>query len=271
MIPKVIHYCWFGGNPLPPLAEKCIASWRKYLPDYEIRRWDEENFDVNAIPYTSQAYEAKKYAFVSDYARFWILNQHGGIYFDTDVEIIAPVDSIIAAGPFMGCENASRPGEPAASLGVNPGLGMGASAHARLCEEILDIYSRKSFIRPDGSLDQTTVVVTVSDYLASRGLVNTPDIQKVDGFTIYPKSYFSPRTQLEPALHITDKTVTIHHFAGSWLSDIEAVSLEYERKMLRVPYGIRILICKFIAFMKVKGFRAAVAQTCDRVLRPLRK
>lgn len=271
MIPKVIHYCWFGGNPLPPLAEKCIASWKKYLPDYEIRRWDETNFDVNILPYTREAYEAKKYAFVSDYARFWILYNHGGIYFDTDVEIIAPLDSIIAAGPFLGCENASRPGSPAAALGVNPGLGMGATLNDHLCGEMLEIYSRRRFIRPDGKVDQTTIVATVSDYLAEHGLVNTPEIQEVDGFLIYPKDYFSPRTQLEPELRITGKTVTIHHFAGSWLSDIEAVSLDYERKMLWIPYGTRILICKFIAFLKVKGFRAATAQTFERLLRPLRK
>lgn len=112
-IPKVIHYCWFGGNPLPSLAEKCIASWRKYLPDYEIKRWDESNFDVNIIPYTKQAYEAKKYAFVSDYARFWILYNYGGLYFDTDVEVIRSMDDIIAAGPFMGCENSYKAGAEA--------------------------------------------------------------------------------------------------------------------------------------------------------------
>ena len=93
MIPKVIHYCWFGGKPLPPLAEKCIASWRKYLPDYEIRRWDETNFDVEAHPYTRDAYAAGLYAFVSDYARFKILFEHGGVYFDTDVEVIRPLFS----------------------------------------------------------------------------------------------------------------------------------------------------------------------------------
>ena len=101
-IPNTIHYCWFGGNPLPPLAEKCIASWKKYLPNYDIKRWDESNFDVNSIPYTKQAFAAGKYAFVSDYARFWILYNYGGIYFDTDVELINNMDGIIASGPFMG-------------------------------------------------------------------------------------------------------------------------------------------------------------------------
>lgn len=102
MIPKVIHYCWFGGNPLPKSAQKCIALWRKYLPDYEIKEWNENNFDVNIIPYTAEAYKAKKYAFVSDYARFWILYKYGGLYFDTDVEVIKNMDDIISKGPFMG-------------------------------------------------------------------------------------------------------------------------------------------------------------------------
>lgn len=104
MIPKIIHYCWFGRNPLPELAQKCIASWKKYLPDYEIKEWNEDNFDVNIIPYTAEAYAQKKYAFVSDYARFWILHKYGGIYFDTDVEVIRPIDDIIARGNFMGFE-----------------------------------------------------------------------------------------------------------------------------------------------------------------------
>lgn len=104
MIPKIIHYCWFGRGPLPELAQKCIASWKKYLPDYEIKEWNEDNFDVNIIPYTAEAYQAKKYAFVSDYARFWIMYHYGGIYFDTDVEVIRPMDDIVANGNFMGFE-----------------------------------------------------------------------------------------------------------------------------------------------------------------------
>ena len=144
MIPKIIHYCWFGRNPLPESAKKCIDSWRKFLPDYEIKEWNEDNFDVNIIPYTQQAYEAKKYAFVSDYARFWILYHHGGVYFDTDVEVIRPMDDIIEKRPFMGrekgafikdiCDNtitvqgdAGLGVAPGLGLGVNPGLGLGVN------------------------------------------------------------------------------------------------------------------------------------------------
>ena len=121
MIPKVIHYCWFGHHPLSPLAKKCMKSWKRYFPDYEIKEWNERNFDVNIIPYVKEAYEAKRYAFVSDYARFWILYRYGGIYFDTDVEVIRPMTDIIERGAFMGCETVANKNIP---LYVNPGLGL---------------------------------------------------------------------------------------------------------------------------------------------------
>ena len=118
-IPKIIHYCWFGGKPLPKSAIKCINSWKKFFPDYEIKEWNESNFDVNMIPYTKEAYAAKKYAFVSDFARFWVPHEYGGIYFDTDVEVIRPMDDIIARGAYLGMENRTA---------INPGLGMAAPA-----------------------------------------------------------------------------------------------------------------------------------------------
>ena len=141
MIPKIIHYCWFGRNPLPELALRCIESWKKFLPDYEIKEWNEDNFDVNIIPYTAQAYKAKKYAFVSDYARFWILYQYGGVYFDTDVEVIKPMEEFIKQGSFMGCENGADGG----GLRVAPGLGLGVESGSELYKEILDKYASFSF------------------------------------------------------------------------------------------------------------------------------
>ena len=124
---KVIHYCWFGGKQLPRSAEKCIASWKKFLPEYEIRRWDESNFDVNAITYTREAYAAGKYAFVSDYARFWILYHNGVVYFDTDVEIVCPMSDILETGDFLGVETRNS-----SMITVNPGLGFAASRGSSL-------------------------------------------------------------------------------------------------------------------------------------------
>ena len=138
-IPKKIQYCGFGGNPLPEFAKKCIESWRKFLPDYEIIEWNEQNYDVHKIPYISQAYNAKKFAFVSDYARFDILYEHGGLYFDTDVEVIKPFDELVEKGAFAGVE---FPGK------LNAGLGLASSAASPIYKEILDSYKISNFISP---------------------------------------------------------------------------------------------------------------------------
>lgn len=231
MIPKTIHYCWFGGNPLPPLAERCIASWKKFLPDYEIKRWDESNFDVNIIPYTSQAYEAKKYAFVSDYARFWILYNYGGLYFDTDVEVIRPMDDIIAAGPFMGCENPATKGnqadvldlESGHDLGVNPGLGIGAPKGLNLYKELLNLYDSMSFIDEKGWLNTVTIVSYTTNLLCKYGLLNTSDIQNICEIKIYPVDYFCPIDYKSGKCVITNNTYSIHHYAESWHGSKEKI------------------------------------------------
>lgn len=216
-IPKIIHYCWFGGNELPPLAEKCISSWKKYFPDYEIRRWDESNFDVDIIPYTSQANKNRKYAFVSDYARFWILHRFGGIYFDTDVEVIASMDDIIARGSFMGCENKHEAGAAPEKLGVAPGLGIGCPPGHPLYAELLDLYSKLDFKNSEGGQNLKTVVEYTSELLCGKGLRNIPDVQIVDDVYIYPHDYFCPINYKSKKLEITRNTRSIHHYAQSWL------------------------------------------------------
>lgn len=212
MIPKVIHYCWFGRNPLPELALKCIASWKKYLPDYEIKEWNEDNFNVNLVPYTQEAYEAKKYAFVSDYARFWILYHYGGLYFDIDVEIINPIDDIIEKGPFMGCEKETA---GATAIAVAPGLGLGANPGLGLYAELLQKYVQMHFKAVSGELNQTTIVEYTSDLLYKHGMRNVAEIQLVDGILVYPKEYFCP-LGLDGKMQITDNTRTIHHYMASW-------------------------------------------------------
>ncbi len=217
IIPKVIHYCWFGNSPLPRLARKCIKSWKKYFPDYEIIEWNESNFDVNIIPYTREAYVVGKYAFVSDYARFWILYRYGGLYFDTDVEVIRPMDDIISRGTFMGCERAYKEGATPDTLGVNPGLGLGTSPGLGLYKEILDFYQHLHFRNEDGTLNLTTVVQYVTGLLCQKGLRNINEIQEIAGVYIYPKEYFSPFSHSTYHPHITPNSYTIHWFAGSWV------------------------------------------------------
>lgn len=214
MIPKIIHYCWFGHNPLPKLAVKCIDSWKKFLPDYDIKEWNESNFDVNIIPYVKEAYEAKKYAFVSDYARFWILYHYGGLYFDTDVEIIKNMDDIIARGPFMGRERDSKSGQ--ATIGANPGLGLGVAPGLDLYKEILDFYESLHFRLDDGSLNLQTVVKYVTSILIKHGLKDRDEIQECAGLFVYPKEYFCPKFYDDFKICKTKNTVSIHHYAGSW-------------------------------------------------------
>ena len=211
-IPKVIHYCWFGGKPLPRSAEKCITSWRKHLPDYEIMCWDESNFDVNAIPYTREAYSAGKFAFVSDYARFWILYHNGGVYFDTDVEVIKNMDDILSAGDFMGVEQ-----QNIEKITVNPGLGIGVSQGNLLFGQLVEEYSKAHFLNEDGTLCLKNIVQITTEQLQKNGLQNTSGVQKCCGFTIYPKDYFCPIDYDTRELVITENTRTIHHYAESWV------------------------------------------------------
>lgn len=216
MIPKIIHYCWFGRNPLPESAKKCINSWRKYLPDYEIKEWNEDNFDVNIIPYTKEAYEAKKYAFVSDYARFWILYHYGGVYFDTDVEVIKPLDDIVERGAFLGIEQGpamhTRPS-------VAPGLGMGAFSGQQFYKDMLDYYASLSFYLPDGTLNTATIVEYTTLKLYELGMKESNSLQLVGDIWIYPADVFCPMDSTTGIIRITDESVSIHHYDASWLNN----------------------------------------------------
>ena len=230
MIPKIIHYCWFGRSPLPELAQKCIASWKKYLPDYEIKEWNEDNFDVNIIPYTAEAYAAKKYAFVSDYARFWVLYKYGGLYFDTDVEVIRPLDDIIARGNFMGFEtDASPDGSDAGSIA--PGLGLGVNPGLGLVKKMLGFYDGKHFVHEAVMKNQITVVHIATQVLRDNGLRNVTGIQQVGDVWIYPAEYFCPINVTTGRIHVEKNTRTIHHYAGTWV-DKKFSLKEFIKKLL---------------------------------------
>lgn len=247
MIPKVIHYCWFGGNPLPEDAKRYIESWKKYCPSYEIREWNESNFDINCCAYVKEAYEAKKWAFVSDYARFFILYKHGGLYFDTDVELIKPIDDIIAQGSFMGLE-------PQTLVQVAPGLGLGANPGLGLYKEILDKYNIRHFKKNDGSFDFTTVVTFVSDILKEHGFIEVNKIQEVGGIKIYPTDYFCPKNYDTGEMTITANTKSIHHFSASWKDAQDHYALGLRKKLLKVlPFKFSKLIANAIAILKYQG------------------
>ena len=208
MIPKIIHYCWFGGKPLPSLALKCIDSWKKYFPGYEIKQWDESNFDINIIPYTRESYKAGKYAFVSDYARYWILYNYGGLYFDTDVEVIKPFDDILKVGPFLGVEKTRI------AITVNPGLGMGASKGMEFYARMLEIFeswqSETDSIKP-------LLITETSRLLKDLGWKMENKIQKCNDITIYPNDYFNPKDDYTGRIYLTVNSYSVHHYAKSWI------------------------------------------------------
>jgi hypothetical protein len=240
MIPKIIHYCWFGGKELPKMARKCIASWKKYFPDYQIKQWTEINFDVDMISYTHDAYSRKKYAFVSDYARFWILYNYGGLYFDTDVEVIKPFDDILSMGAFMGCEQQSP------AITVAPGLGLACPPGLDIYKEILDMYSGLSFVHDDDSLNLTTVVQYITILLKKYGLENKNEIQNIRGINIYPKEYFCPDLLHLKLTNLSKNTHSIHHYAGSWLTGKD--------KMKAMLYKI-ITNSKLLSYFYAKFYR----------------
>lgn len=233
-IPKIIHYCWFGSRELPDDAKRCIESWRKFMPDYEIRRWDESNFDVNEIAYTSEAYAAGKYAFVSDYARFKILYEYGGIYFDTDVEVIKPFEDIVLGGPFMGFEiNPRSKGARSLNGLVNPGLGLGVTQTHFLYKEILDQYRTLNFLNPDGSLNQKTVVAYTTEILIRHGLNAVAGIQNVAGIKIYPQDYFNPYDTNTGRLRITPNSHSIHWYSKTWI-----IESKFRRKLSQLSHRL---------------------------------
>ena len=213
MIPKVIHYCWFGGKSLNALGQKCLASWKKYFPDYEIIQWNESNVDLkNSCQYVKEAYAEKKWAFVSDYVRFKILYEQGGVYFDTDVEVIRSFQKILEQGSFMGCENVDLQH----GVSVAPGLGFAVEPGNSFIAEILEDYEKSSFYKEDGSLNLYTIVERTTDLLRRHGLQETMEIQQVAGIKIYPAEYFCPINMNTGKLEITPNTCSIHRYAASW-------------------------------------------------------
>ena len=214
-IPKIIHYCWFGGKPLPSSALKCKKSWEKFFPDYEIKEWNEGNFDINMMPFTREAYAAKKYAFVSDVARFWVLYQEGGLYFDTDVEVIASMEDIIEKGPFMGIEamDVYEKGWPA----VAPGLGLGVEPFHPFYGEILAHYKDCHFCDSQGVQLPGTVVMHTTQMLKEKGLQPSKELQQVAGIWIYPQDYFCPFEDATGILRKTVNTRTIHWYSKTWV------------------------------------------------------
>lgn len=216
MIPKIIHYCWFGKNPQPKLAIKCIDSWKKHCLNYKIIEWNEDNFDIRSNTYVREAYESKKWAFVSDYVRLYALCRYGGIYMDTDVEVLKPLDTFLKEKAFSGFEAYDR---------VPTGI-MGSEKSHPFFTMLLDYYTDKRFVLDDGRFDYTTNVEIITKYCCTRGLNLNNTKQTIENFTLYPSDYFCPKDCITKEVNLTPNSYTIHHFDGSWVSKTKKINCQ---------------------------------------------
>ena len=208
MIPKRIHYCWFGRGEMPKLVKRCIKSWKKYCPDWEIILWNEDSFDVNSTIWTKQAYEARKFAFVTDYVRLKALYEQGGVYMDADVELVQPIDEFLQHEAFSGFESA---------ITVPTGI-IAARAGQQVIKGWLDWYTDRPYLI-DGKPNMDPNVSFMTRDLISRGLRMDDSFQNIDGMAIYPQTWFCPLSLIEVEKKITTNTHAIHHFTSTWRTE----------------------------------------------------
>ena len=226
MIPKIIHYCWFGRNEKPDAAKKCIASWQKFCPDYQIREWNEDNVDLNSCPqYVQDAYQAKKYAYVSDYIRLKALYDNGGFYMDTDVELLKTLDPFCADHAVIGFENDQF---------VNSGQMMAAEAGHPVLAEMMERYDHISFYKPDGSIFLLVCTYVNTEVLCKHGLVKNGREQNVADVHVYPADWFNPLDSTTGILTKTENTVSIHWYSMSWISPARRLRVRIMRVVRRI-------------------------------------
>lgn len=207
-IPKIIHYCWFGRSPLPQLAINCIASWKKYLPEYEIIEWNEDNFQLKDFPFAQEALDARKFAFVSDVCRLYALKEMGGVYMDTDVEVLKSLDSFLEHVAFSGFENHDF---------VPTGI-MASEPNGLWVNELLNYYNNRSFIKSDGSFDTVSNTFVITQMMIEKGFVMNNTFQQINNYvTFYPNVFFCPKSYKTGKIELTENTYCIHHFAKSWI------------------------------------------------------
>ena len=222
-IPKVIHYCWFGGNPIPDKYKKWMESWHKYCPDYEIVEWNESNYDVTKNAYMYEAYQCKKWGFVPDYARLDIIYNHGGIYLDTDVELVQNLDDLLYQDAYFGFEREEN---------VNLGLGFGAVAKSNILLQMKEYYENHYFIKENGEMDLTASPVIQTDILQKTGLRMDGEYQRFGNVSIYPEKVLSGKCPYTRRVRLTPYTRSIHHFEATWTDEeFQERNKRFEREM----------------------------------------
>lgn len=208
-IPRTIHYCWFGKEKIPEQNQRWMESWKKYCPDYRIIEWNEQNYDVSKNLYMKQAYEKGKWAFVSDYARVDIIAQYGGVYLDTDVELLKNIDPLLRNEAFCGFESKHY---------VSFGLGFGAVKGHRIIEELREDYEKRRFVLDNGELNEIACPIYQTELLEKHGLKRNGKFQILKEITIYPEMILCPMSPYTLQIpQNLEKSYSIHHFIGSWL------------------------------------------------------
>jgi len=228
MIPKIIHYCWFGGAPKPKLVQDCIASWEKYCPDFEIKEWNESNFDVHCVKFVEDAFEARKWAYVADYARLYAMVTEGGVYLDSDVELLQPIDRFLSEEAFTGFEVKDSP--VTAIMGCEKGY--------PLFTELMNNYLRMEFY-VNGKMTTSTNTYEITKTFEQKGIRLNGKKQTVCGCTVYPQIVFCPNNLRRVFYRYSPRSYAVHHFMGSWGGN----SITYKRtftqrlKMLAICIG----------------------------------
>lgn len=265
MIPKKIHYCWFGTDEKGELVRKCMASWRKFCPDYEIIEWNESNFDVHCIPYMEEAYKNRKFAHMTDYARLKIAYEVGGVYLDTDVELIKPLDDFLHDKSFFALQ---RSGE------VATGLGFGSEPGAPILKELMSSYEQKHY-EANGSFVTETCVDIDKKVFQKHGIKDTNTLQRLDDVVIYPTEYFNPKDCSTGRMQITDKTVSIHHYEGSWhdaceqliIKKYQEFSCKYEHEDAMAHFRCWYRRNHLRLLLKRYGLIGLIAKVWDKLFR----
>lgn len=232
-IPKNIHYCWFGKNPESELMKKCISSWKIFFPEneYKFYLWNEDTFDITSNKFVKEAFENKKWAFITDYVRLWALYNYGGIYLDTDVEVLKSLEKFLSHNAFSGFEDEQY---------IPTGL-MGAHKENEWIKKLLDYYKNKSFLKKDGSFEMTPNTKIITD-ITKEYYNLTLNNKKQDignNILIYPKDYFCPKNHYDERIRLTENTHTIHHFNGSWKTRKDKIKQKMH-KIFIIIFGEKI-------------------------------
>ena len=250
MIPKIIHYCWLSGDPLPSDIKKYMRTWKEKLPDYELMLWDTERFNVNSSLWVKQAFENKKYAFAADYIRVYALYHYGGIYLDTDIEVLKSYNAFLHLNVMLGLDHTSNNCEVAT---------WGAEKGAGYLKKILDFYDRSSFVKEDGNFELAPMPGVVLGILKENGykLVPVNSLKEAEGvqgdkcIPVFPREWFCPLDWYTFKLHLTKNTYSIHRYKGGWLAE----NVRKEREILNKlgPYLPRVWRKVQAWFVKLKS------------------